>query len=123
MEEVRSTVVYELPYTPSINHYWRRVGDRTLISRTGRLFRKRVVDQLAYQGVEATDGRVGLFISVFPPDRRRRDLDNILKALLDALQHGGVYQDDSQIDSIEIVRSDAEPPDGKVLVMVMERNA
>jgi len=25
--------VVELPYPPSVNHYWRRVGDRTLISR------------------------------------------------------------------------------------------
>ncbi len=25
-----------LPYPPSVNHYWRRVGLRTLISREGR---------------------------------------------------------------------------------------
>ncbi len=31
--------VVELPYPPSVNHYWRRVGDRTLISREGRKFR------------------------------------------------------------------------------------
>ena len=24
-----------LPYPPSVNHYWRRVGHRTLISRSG----------------------------------------------------------------------------------------
>jgi len=33
----------ELPYPPSINHYWRRVGPKTLISREGRLFRASVV--------------------------------------------------------------------------------
>ena len=29
-------MVLTLPYPPSINHYWRRVGPRTLISREGR---------------------------------------------------------------------------------------
>jgi len=33
----------ELPYPPSINHYWRRVGPKTLISREGRRFRASVV--------------------------------------------------------------------------------
>jgi hypothetical protein len=31
-------------------------------------------------------------IIVHPPDRRRRDIDNVQKALLDALQHGGAYR-------------------------------
>lgn len=39
----------ELPYPPSINHYWRRVGSRTLISREGRRFRERVVAILAFR--------------------------------------------------------------------------
>lgn len=38
------------------------------------------------------------------PDRRRRDLDNILKALFDALTHAGLWLDDSQIDFISISR-------------------
>ena len=35
----------------------------------------------------------------------RLNLDNIAKALLDALEHGGIYEDDSQIDRLEIVRA------------------
>ena len=31
----------ELPFPPSVNHYYRRVGPRTLISREGRRFRER----------------------------------------------------------------------------------
>lgn len=120
MEALRSQVAYELSYPPSVNHYWRRVGERTLISRAGRKYRKQVADELALQGVVAAEGSVGLFVSVHPPDRRRRDLDNILKALLDALQHGGAYRDDSQIDTLEVVRSDVLPS-GKVTVLVMER--
>ncbi|WP_140394409.1 RusA family crossover junction endodeoxyribonuclease, partial [Escherichia coli] len=38
------------------------------------------------------------------PDKRRRDLDNILKAPLDALTHAGLLIDDEQFDEINIVR-------------------
>ncbi len=43
-------------------------------------------------------GRIALCMDAFPPDRRRRDLDNIQKPVLDSLEHAGVYEDDSQID-------------------------
>ncbi|MEY4713325.1 MAG: hypothetical protein RIS88_2775 [Pseudomonadota bacterium] len=38
------------------------------------------------------------------PDRRRRDLDNTLKATQDAMTHAGIWDDDSQIDDLRIVR-------------------
>mgnify|MGYP000985260285 FL=1 len=53
-----------------------------------------------------------------PPDRRRRDLDNLLKPLLDALS-GYAYRDDSQIDRLEIVRC-RSVEDGSVEVIVEE---
>jgi crossover junction endodeoxyribonuclease RusA len=50
-------------------------------------------------------------------DRRRRDLDNVQKALLDALEHGGVYRDDAQIDLLVVERGPVTPG-GKSLVRV-----
>lgn len=44
-----------------------------------------------------------------PPDKRRRDLDNILKAPLDALTHAGLLIDDEQFDEINIVRGQLVP--------------
>jgi crossover junction endodeoxyribonuclease RusA len=110
----------ELPYPPSINHYWRRVGPRTLISREGRRFRERVVAILAALRVEPLAGPLAVEVEVFPPDQRRRDLDNVQKALLDALQHGGAYADDSQIVWLALAKR--EPvAGGKTLVRI--RNA
>jgi crossover junction endodeoxyribonuclease RusA len=104
------TLEFELPYPPSINHYWRRVGYRTLISREGRRFRERVMQRLAERAVRPLAGPLAVEVDVYPPDHRRRDLDNVQKALLDALQHGGAYLDDSQI--VQLLLSKREPVSG-----------
>jgi Holliday junction resolvase RusA-like endonuclease len=107
----------ELPFPPSVNHYWRRVGARTLISRQGRRFRSDVVRLLANRGMTPLAGPLDVRVEVHPPDRRRRDLDNLQKSLLDSLQHGGVYGDDSQIDRLDAWRFDPVEG-GKVVVRI-----
>ena len=51
-------------------------------------------------------GPLEVDIHVYPPDRRRRDVDNVQKALLDALDHGGGYEDDSQIVRLSIEKGE-----------------
>ena len=108
-----------LPWPPSVNHYYRRVGARTLISREGRRYRSRICVILKDRIKTTFAGRVRMDINAHPPDRRRRDLDNITKALLDALEHGGVYEDDSQIDRLQIERC-AVMAGGQVIVHISE---
>lgn len=107
----------ELPFPPSLNHLWRRVGNRTLISRRGRSFRQQVC--LILRGVKPMAGPLSVFIDLFPPDRRRRDVDNVQKALLDALAHGGAYHDDFQIARLTIERREVVPG-GKARVRIEE---
>jgi len=109
----------ELPYPPSINHYWRRVGPRTLISREGRRFRRNVMAILAAMGARPLTGKLAVHVQVYPPDARRRDLDNCLKSLLDALEHGGAYHDDSQIIVLRATKRQPEPG-GRVVVTLTQ---
>lgn len=109
----------ELPFPPSVNHYWRRVGPRTLISRGGRAFRSSVCEILAAHKVRSLRGPLSVEIDVYPPDRRRRDIDNLQKALLDALAHGGAYEDDSQVARLTVVRREVLRG-GKVVVRISE---
>ena len=95
-----------LPWPPSVNRYWRHVNGRVLISKAGREYRKAVA--AACRGVRGLGcARLGVNVVLQPPDRCRRDIDNILKSLLDALEHAGVYDDDGQIDRLMVHRLSA----------------
>jgi crossover junction endodeoxyribonuclease RusA len=115
-------IEFVLPWPPSVNHYWRHVGWRTLISREGRCYRRDVVALLAAQRVRRMSGALTVEIDAFPPDRRARDLDNLLKGLLDSIQHAGVFEDDSQVDDLHIRRR-AVVPGGRVKVRIARLDA
>jgi len=109
--------VITLPYPPTVNHYW--THDHR-VSQRGKSFRLETMVMCRQARVRKHHGRLALVVRVFPPDHRQRDLDNVLKALLDALAHSGVYDDDGQIDALVVLRM---PPckGGKVEVQVKER--
>lgn len=107
---------FEIPFPPSLNHYYRHVGPRVLISREGRSYRSRVMATLA--GTPRQPGGLEMEIEFYPPDRRRRDLDNLLKCVLDTLQHAGVYEDDSQIVKLTAIKHNPVPPDGLAFIRI-----
>lgn len=110
----------ELPWPPSVNRYWRNIGTRAIISKAGREYRQAVQAVVLLAGVRPFMlGELSVEISAYPPDARRRDLDNVLKAPLDALGLCGVYEDDSQIARLLIYRNKPSRP-GKLVVRVFE---
>ena len=96
-----------LPWPPSVNTYWRNFDGRMIISAKGREYRETVGDQMTVQRmVKHFNGPLRVVIEAWRPDKRRRDLDNLLKATLDALAHAHVYEDDSQIVDLRIFWAD-----------------
>jgi len=65
-------------------------------------------------------GNMSLVMEVYPPDNRRRDLDNLLKATLDAMEKAGLYSDDKLFDDIRIIRRNVYKPEGKVIITIQE---
>lgn len=108
----------DLPWPPSINHYYRHVGPRVLISKDGKRYRLAVGARLRLANIKPFDGAVRMDIELYPPDERRRDIDNTLKCLLDVLTDGGVYRDDSQVKKLTVEKKQAEPPFGRVRIRI-----
>lgn len=112
----------ELPYPPSVNTYWRRVGNKTLLSAKAREYRDAVLLVMRFQKIVPLIGDVELVITFHPPDRRVRDLDNLPKGLLDALKYAGLYGDDSQVRRIDMRFGDIRKG-GAALVTARELTA
>lgn len=111
------SIIFSLPWPPTANTYWRRKGNRYFISPDGIKFRYMTCAICQpYENYFNKDDRLKLHISAYPPDKRRRDLDNLLKSTQDALQYAKVYVDDSQIDHLTIKRQDIHKNQGYIIV-------
>ena len=108
-----------LPWPPSVNACWRTVNGRTMISKKGRAYKQAATRAVLASGANKyLPGRLRVKLTAYPPDRRRRDIDNLTKLALDSMQVAGVYLDDSQIDELTIIRAEVEK--GGVIVAEIE---
>lgn len=111
---------FEIPYPPSINHYYLRTPTGVIIGMKGRKYRRDVGYVLhPYRNACSEGLRLTVTINVFPPDNRKRDIDNILKCSLDAMQYAKVFYDDNQIDFLTVIRRNTVN-DGKLAVWISE---
>lgn len=67
-------------------------------------------------------GPLAIRIEMFPPDQRRRDCDNVQKSVLDAMQHGGLFWDDSQVVWLLTVKR-GNQTEGEIKVQLVDFNS
>lgn len=112
---------YVLPWPPSVNEYLRfgilpnGKGKKPYLTPGGKLcdgyikpfltqkaaeFRAAAIAAIGF--VKPMFGDVMAEVVAYPPSRHRRDLDNLLKCTLDALQHAKALLDDTQIRRLSI---------------------
>ena len=100
-------MLLSLPFPPSVNTYWRANGHRRFISKAGVDFKQAVAEYVIEHKIPKYGSqRLGLAITLFAPNKRKFDLDNRLKATLDALQDAGVFDDDEQVDILLVKRGE-----------------
>ncbi len=120
----------ELPWPPSVNHY--KTTGCIVTTRTGKLYQRKINSHETnqfYISVWAevksrclksfAGATISLEVHAYPPDKRKRDLSNILKVLEDSLQRAGLFDDDYQIARLLVERK-AIIRDGKVIVRIAE---
>lgn len=88
----------DLPFPPvSGNHGVRHAGGSHYLNPKTGAYRAAVAAEVAALGLHRLrlTGPLRMHLVIHPPDRRRRDLDNLMKQLGDALVAAGVLADDS----------------------------
>jgi len=90
-----------------VNNYYVHTRNGVFISKKGRKYTHTVELDIKEQCGELfiTDS-VMMEVKMYPPDRRKRDLDNHMKSLQDAIVKAGLLEDDSLIDQLFIYRGE-----------------
>ena len=98
-----------LPFPPSINRLWRASkGGRVYRSgeyagwRSVSLWRLREQMRTGYPG-QKVEGAYRLTVRAVRPDRRRRDLGNLEKAISDIIVAAGIVEDDHLCQQITLM--------------------
>jgi crossover junction endodeoxyribonuclease RusA len=102
----------KIPWPPTINHYYIRAKSGQVIKNSSA---QKYVHAVALMlrakrlGEFAAASKLRVELRVYPPDARRRDLDNLCKCVLDVLQHAGLYSDDFSVSQLYVERMEQRP--------------
>ena len=89
-------LIFHFDMPPSVNSIWRNLGGRTIKSKAYRTWLDSAAcSVMATRKGVCIAGGFSVEIRISRPDRRKRDLDNRIKPLLDALEAGGAIVNDS----------------------------
>lgn len=116
-------IALSVPLPPTSNHRLIPVGGRQVKSPEYRQWMDAAAWQMrsqltAQNQFEALASDVFVSVAVTFPDRRKRDLDNVLKPVNDALVKGKVIEDDSLISCQVVYRQGIVKDDAKVEIFI-----
>ncbi len=98
------------PYATG-NHYksFNFKTKRVYVTKQAQAYRMAVKCEVLKKS-ERFDGYVDVDMVIFPPDKRKRDIDNICKVVWDALTLAGLWKDDRMIRNLHVsVKEPAKP--------------
>ncbi len=101
-----------------MNATYRAVGNRIILSVEARNYKDKVVKQLSVLRLKSFGkDRLKVTITAYMPNRRKRDLANIDKVLVDSIEASGLFDNDEQIDDVRYIRGPVAPP-GRVHIVI-----
>lgn len=103
-------MIVELPFPPSVNAYWLRLQNHICLSQEARTFKSEALNIIKsvkeQQAIEKFNYDLTVRIHLYLPDKRRRDVDNYSKGVLDALTNSEIWNDDSQVRQLDVRKID-----------------
>ena len=131
---IANKLEFNLPYPPSVNQIHTVARGRIVLSSVARRYYKNVKNVLRESGLLPSPfngERLSVIVLTHQPDKRRRDIQNLPKILLDsitkkhekkilrdALSETGIWNDDEQIDDFRIIRGDLSRNDAYVEIKI-----
>ncbi len=114
-------MIINLPWPPTLNTMYATVGKRRVLSKRGREYRESVYAEVLNQhGIfKPFTSQIKVSVELIQPDRRKRDIDNLFKALFDALGYANCYMDDSQISELWAIKREPDGT-GRCIVVIEE---
>lgn len=112
-------ISYELPWPPSVNALWRMGRGKWYMTKEAKNYKDAVYYIVTLLKAPNFDSkqRLSLTILAYPPDKRKRDIDNLVKIVGDSLQAAKVFEDDSQIDRLLVERKEVRK-EGRIEVLL-----
>lgn len=114
-----------LPWPPSVNRYWRSFRGRNILSKEARAYKVAARAVIERNGWKVT-GPVRVAFTLYPPDKRLRDGDNVGKPMFDALVSAGAIDgDDNRVvlgHSVEWAATDKQNPRVEVVIQAVGEN-
>lgn len=108
-----------MPWPPTVNHMYHDSGPRYL-TKEARAYYKEVWACLMESKCRPRPftGPVEMTVNLYPPDHRKRDADNTMKAIQDGLTKSKlVWGDDVQVKKLHIYRHEPQKP-GRVDISI-----
>lgn len=95
---------YLFCWPPSVNtlYFQGKSHGQKFLSKKGKEYKKMLHHMYADDDIIKFTDPVSVKITLVPPDKRIRDIDNYNKAILDGLVDLGIIEDDSQIKHLDV---------------------
>ena len=107
-----------LPFPPSLNTYWRNFRGRMVLSEKGRAYKQAIAEYVSENNIpKYGEQKLKITMILQPRDKRKIDIDNRIKCVLDSLQDAGVFDDDFHVDELHVMRGE-QVKGGKLLLTI-----
>lgn len=119
--ESPETVLITTPFPPTLNHNVARNGKRYFRDKDYETF----IELVGYEWRRVRpkqwnpERRYATSIKLFYNTKRRYDVDNRVKPILDALTKAGVWNDDSQVDVIRVERCEIDKKNPRAEIAIV----